>query len=168
MDKKWLAGLTGLLDPALINLAQEIAEKIPQGSLLRSKAADYILGVLRGLVETHAEKFSAASGVAVEKLTDLSEFLSATLAQGGGAPGRQDLVQNFLAETAQRLQKAENPQQEAERIKAELVLFKEISSLAHKKEDSESSSPFLEILNQKLEKVRDDLKAKEASHGQHR
>ncbi len=156
MDKKWIAGIAGLFDPTLIKLAQEIAKKIPEGKLSHSNLAESLLGALRGIVETHAEKFSGASSVAVEKLSNLSGFLSATLARTKGETSNHDLLQIFLAQTLERLRNAEDPQKEFGKIKEELVLFKQIMELAYPK--VESASPVLESFNKKLEEIREKLK----------
>lgn len=156
MDKKWLSGIAGLFDPALIKFAREIAEKIPEGSLLRSNLAESLLGALRGIVEAHAEKFSGASSVTIEKLSDLSEFLSATLLRTKGKTNKQDLLKDFLAQVLERLRSAEDPQKEFDRIKEELTLFNQIMEMAYPK--TEPSSLVLESFNKKLRELRDNLK----------
>jgi hypothetical protein len=156
MDKKLLAGIAGLLDPTLIKLAREIAEKIPKESLLQSNPTEYILGALRGITEAYAEKFSSLSGVTIEKLSNLSGFISASLAQTKRT-GNQDLLQGFLAQTLERLQKAENKKVEFEKIKEELALFKQITELAYPKTEP-AESPVLQSLNKKLEEFRDKIK----------
>lgn len=162
MEKKWISGIAGLLDPALVKFAQDLRDlvgKYQLGSLLRSNLGESLVGALRGIIEAHAEKYPALGAVGVEKLSDLSKFLSATLARAQKTD-YQDLLQDFLAQTAARLRKAENPHEEFEKIKEELVLFKQIMQIARQK--PESSSPVLENLNQKLEELRDRLKLKEA------
>lgn len=156
MDKKLLAGVAGLFDPKIIKLAQEIAEKIPEGSFFRSNLSEHLLGVLRGIVETHAESFSTPTSVVVEKLGNFSGFLSAILTKTKGKTKEGELLQVFLAETLQRLRSAENPQKEFERIKEELTLFNQIIQLAHPQK--ESSSPALERFNKRLQELRDRLK----------
>ncbi|MEK7564746.1 MAG: hypothetical protein AAB501_00715 [Patescibacteria group bacterium] len=160
MDKRWIAGMAGLFDPASIKRIQELAEKIPEGSLLRSNLAEYISGVLRGIVETHAEKFSNTSSVVVKKLGDFSGFLSTVLAQTKSNTTKQDLLQNFLAQILERLRSAEDPQKEFEKIKGEITLFNQIMELAYPK--VESASPVLESFNKKLQEIRDKLKPAEA------
>lgn len=156
MDKKWLAGMAGLFDPALIGFAKEIAEKIPEENLLRSNLAESLLGALRGIVEVHAEKFSGASSVAVEKLSNLSGFISAVLTRTKGKTTKQDLLKDFLAQTLERLRMAEDPQKEFEKIKEEITLFNQIMKVAYP--EIESSSPALESLNKRLQEIRDKLK----------
>lgn len=162
-DKKWLASLAGLLDPALIRVARKLAEDIPPDSPLRSQLVEAMVGALRGFVESNAEKFPALAAVTVEKLTDLSDFFSAALAQGDGPGGSKKLLDDFLAETALRLKKAADPKEEADRIKEELALLLEIISMARKKETADEPSqlvPVLEDVNRRLAGVRDRLAKK--------
>ena len=153
-DKKVLAGLIGLLDPALIKLAQNLAMTVPRDSLLRSQLFEALAGAARGFIEAHAEKYPLLVSLGVEKMTDLSEFLSASLK--GNSPG--DFAESFVTAAAERLRKAEDPQKEAARIKEELSLLQEIINKANPA--SSLFAPAIEVVNLKLEKIRDRLKKK--------
>lgn len=155
-DKKVWAGLIGLLDPVLIRLAHDLAATIPQDSVLRSQLFESLTGAARGFIEAHTEKYPLLASLGIEKLTDLSEFLSASLK--GNSPS--DLSQNFMAIVAKRLRKAEDPRKEAARIKEELSLLKEIADMTQDKKDPAYASvvPAIETLNRKLETIRDRLK----------
>ncbi|MDP3800489.1 MAG: hypothetical protein Q8Q90_03670 [bacterium] len=154
MNKPALAGTAGLLDPVLISLAREIAKKIPSNSLLRLKSIEALMGAVRGFLEARAEQLPTVSSVVSEKAIDVWGFVSAFLANSKKSLTETDPETIMLSTIAERLQKAEDPKKEAEKIKEELRLLKEITDLAH----PEIVSPIITSLNKKLEELRDRLK----------
>lgn len=154
MNKPALSGTAGLLDPVLINLAREIAKKIPSNSLLRSKFIESLMGAARGFLEAHTENLPMLSSVVSEKAIDVWEFVSAFLAKDKSNNANPET--EIISSIAERLRKAEDPKKETEKIKEELQLIKEIMDIAHPK--IESTSPVLESFNKKLEELRDRIK----------
>ncbi|MDP3764678.1 MAG: hypothetical protein Q8Q95_03610 [bacterium] len=156
MDKPALAGTAGLLDPVLISLAREIAKIIPANSLLRSRFMESFMGAVRGFLEARTEQLPAVPAVVSEKALDVWGFVSAFLANSKKSLPETDPETIMLAAIAERLQKAEDPKKEAEKIKEELRLVKEIMDQARPEEESEDSA-VLQVINKKLRKIRQDL-----------
>ncbi len=165
MNKGFLSGVAGLMDPVLINLARSLADRIPMDSQLRSQFVESIMGAARGVLETQAEKFPILAAVFTEKTTDVLKFMSATLGSNQNLHAKNDPLQQVLATVAERLQQAENPEQEKEKIIKELKLINEIMEVAYPKKDPAAETSQLSLaldgINQRLEKFRDNLKAKE-------
>ncbi|MEK7609095.1 MAG: hypothetical protein AAB476_01285 [Patescibacteria group bacterium] len=171
-DKKVLAGVAGLFDPILRKLAQRLAQSVSPDSPLRTESIESVIGAVKGFAEVYAERFPTLSAVAVEKATDFADFLAVFLAEGGVETKTQSQLKDFLADAAERLKKAENPQVEFERINLELGFIKDLARSAAQKPEVKDSPTALALteslgrLNQSLEKTRDWLKKpKEADHG---
>lgn len=122
--------VTGLFDPELRKLAQELATLVPESSALRSEAVERVIGSLKGLIEVQAEKFSPVAGTAVEKAIDFHDFFMGAL----GSP-ELDLnkwTREVLTEGGARLKNAQDPAAEMERIKLEFKLRKELAEMIKK------------------------------------
>ncbi len=129
----WNIGLS-VLDPEAEKIMERLAAAIPLDSPLRSEIVSRIFGVVKAWAESMGERIPGLGGVAIEKLSDYGDFLVANLT-GGNSRGRkkatspQDWMDRFLAEAGERLKKAPTPEEtrvEAEKIKAEFTLRKEL------------------------------------------
>ena len=126
-EKEILSGLAGALDPLIRELAQKLAGLVSPESPWRSAKIESAVGVLKGWAEAYAEKFAPLAAVAVEKVTDLLDFMSVSLAQGETSEqAARNWREKFLAESLERIKKSTDPEAELEKIKAELKLQQEL------------------------------------------
>ncbi|MBI4120409.1 MAG: hypothetical protein HY454_02990, partial [Parcubacteria group bacterium] len=139
-QKQVAAGVAGLFDPVLRKLAQRLAETVSPDSPLRTESVETVIGAFKGFAEVYAERFPILTSVAVEKLTDFADFMAVFLAESGHEIKTQDVLDKFLAEAAERLKKAENPQTEFERISMELGFIKELARAAAQKPETKKDS----------------------------
>ncbi len=148
-QKAILAVLAGIADPVLKKWAQQLAALVPEHSIWRNEAFESAIGAFKGFVETKAEGFSPAAGVAVEKATDFSDFLAGAL---GAKPGLNldNWASEVLKDAGERLKNAANPAAELERIKLELKLRKELVELV-KAEQPPTPNPPGEKLSKLVE-----------------
>ncbi len=120
--KEFLGAAIGALDPVLKNWAQKLAKKIPTNSYLRSDLFGVAQGVVKGFVESMAEKLPPTAAIAVEKAIDFSDFFTGAL---GGASEKEkkgaveDWMDEFFNDAKWRLKKSKDPKAEAERMKIE-------------------------------------------------
>ncbi len=176
-EKEKAAGLLGLMDPILREIAQKIAAKIPQDSAVRLPTVESVVGAAKGWIEAHAEKYSALASALIEKGTDLHDFFTTALAEQG--PSSVRWADRFMEESMARLRSTENPEKELERIKTELQFRKELLEIMHAQigkrisvleeiqkaeqwldQQALSLVPSVNELNQHLKRVRDNLRKK--------
>ncbi len=124
-QKTLLAVVAGIADPVLKKWAQQLATLVPEHSIWRNEAFESAIGAFKGFVETKAEGFSPAAGVAVEKATDFSDFLAGALGVQSGV-ALEKWASEILTDAGERLRNASDPAAELERIKLELKLRKEL------------------------------------------
>lgn len=171
-EKQITASLLGLLDPIIRKAAERFAEKIPGGSVVRTKIFETIFGGLKGFVEARSEKYPAIVSALVEKVTDYLDFLSVAIANPDHRQSAVKWLDGFLEESGERLKNAPDPQKEFERINQELELRKKLYESVHgkptdapKKEKDDTPNP-LEQLNARLESTLEKMRAKrERRHG---
>lgn len=118
-------------DPELKEVADKIRKMIPDDSLLRSKIAERVVGILKGWVESKAEGMSPVAGAVVEKLTDLGDFFvggETDEKKERATRAAQDWMDKFFDEAGKRLAKTDpaNLEAEKEKILREFKLRKEI------------------------------------------
>ena len=128
-NKPFWAAAAGLLDPELRKAAQNLADAIPQGSPLRTKGVERILGALKGVAEAKAEDFSTVAGVVTEKATDFHDFFAAVLGSKT-APSSEEMIKEIMRGAPERIKKAADPAAEVERIRAEIKAAKDVAELA--------------------------------------
>lgn len=178
--KQTAAGLLGLADPLIRQLAQKIATGVSADSIIRTTAFESAVGALKGWLEGHAEKYSPWISALVEKATDLEDFLTVALAESRGqGNGVAKATDSFLAEASARLRSAADPAQEFERIKIELEFRAKLAEILKAQtgrgeqvkseinraafwldQQALSLVPTVNLLNQHLERVRGGLDKK--------
>jgi len=124
-QKTMLAIVAGIADPVLKKWAQRLANLIPEQSNLRTEAFESVIGAFKGFIETKAEKLSPIAGVAIEKATDFSDFLSGAL-EPRTKFDLEKWASEILNESGPRLKESQDPVVELKRIKLELELRKQL------------------------------------------
>lgn len=137
MDKEYLAGALGVLDPVLKRLAQQLAERLPRGTVIESQIFEAAVGVVKNFIEAYAERFGTIPSVLVERTTDFFDMLLGAMPQGAAAPFLDEWMSAFLREAEERLGKSSDPGVEFEKLSQELEVRHEFlknfeERMAHK------------------------------------
>lgn len=125
--KKQLAGAaTGLLDPILRKLAQELAASIPETSIVRSIGFETAMGVLKGFLEASADNLPLSAWATLEKATDFGDFFAGALKPGQKQKLASNWMENFFRDAEGRLANADDPAVEFKRLELEFDLRKKL------------------------------------------
>lgn len=158
-EKTVLATLAGIADPILKKWAQRLASFVPSGSTIRTKEFESVIGALKGWVEIQAEKFSPASGVAVEKATDFADFFSGALGPQSGLD-LEKWAGEVLNEAGPRLKAATDPAAEMERIQLEFKLRKKLAEIIQQEIPAPPPTTNWKEANQQLKNALTEINAK--------
>lgn len=162
--KKILAAIAGLFDPWLREGAQKIAAQVPEDSILRNKKFESALGALKGYLEAWAERLPTPAAVAVEKATDVSDFLAGAIKDPAAAG--KNWIQEFVTDAFLRLKDAADPEAELEKIKREFEIKQTLLNFIKEKQKGPPSEAVtritegLEDLNQRLRAILEKPQAK--------
>ena len=145
-----LNDVRGLLDVEFDKLGEWLAEKVPTDSFLRKEAFTRIFGVAKQHLERKGNSMGPGAQFFLETLTDIGDYVTAALHGGEKVEPEKQGTKNvydkatasaravFITKITDRLEKSDNIEEEAKKIKKELQLFDEI--IFGKKEDPATSS----------------------------
>lgn len=115
--------LLSVLDPESRKLAQAWWASIPDDSPLKSELFERVFGVFKAWAETKAKGMGPIGDV-IEKLTDIGDF--AVRSPKMDVKSSQAWMDRFFAEAGKRLEKSSKPRKEAEKIKIEFELRRDL------------------------------------------
>lgn len=138
----------GLLDPVLQKWAIKIAELLP-ANWGRSDVFQSIFGVLKGFLESISKASPLPVRLALEKATDIGDFLAQELRRGKAKEIKaivEDWMEKFFNDAGLRLEKAkaEDLKAEFEKIKLEFTLRNELLKLIEESKPKEEPVPVVE------------------------
>src|SRR3989344_1389446 len=132
MAKELLAATSGALDPDLQNLAIQLANQLPQDSVLRKDWTRRVLGILRTYTERMADKYQEPGPIVGDIFSSFVNSLSIALGHPLSAKAEVEAsgwLDAFMKESIQRLKTATDPRAEMDKIKLELEMRRELISL---------------------------------------
>lgn len=144
-NKDLLNAIASALDPEAANIVNRLLARIPQDSWLRGATTDRLLGIVKSLIESQAEKKGPLVAVAGEKFTDYLD-IGRTSLSGKGSKSREakrtpDIdpvawMNRFFQHAEKRLAEAKNPEVEKRRLEKEFQARKAIFDLIKAAEEA--------------------------------